>query len=176
MSCIRGRTQAFSRARSTLRLRTSWLLVATTVRATTGLELVGLTGGVFQNALLVETTCQKLDGLGFRTLLHTNVPCNDGGLALGQAAVAGYRLDVLGEGHVMCLGIPGRVTTRHEDRGTPMATVDFGGVTKQVCLAYAPEAVVGDHVIVHAGFAISVLDEAAAAAALEVFGEMGLVE
>ncbi len=73
----------------------------------------------------------------------------------------------------MCLGIPGRVVETHDDRGTPMATVDFGGVTKTICLAYTPEAVIGDYTIVHAGFAISVVDEQAAHEALALFAEMG---
>lgn len=57
-----------------------------------------------------------------------------------------------------------------------MGTVDFGGATRSVCLAYTPEAVVGDYVIVHAGFAITLLDEAAAVESLAVFEAMGLVE
>ena len=54
---------------------------------------------------------------------------------------------------------PGKVLEVHEDRGTRMALVDFGGVTKTVCLAYVPEVEVGDYTIVHAGFAITQLDE-----------------
>lgn len=73
----------------------------------------------------------------------------------------------------MCLGIPGRVTDVRDDRGVPMATVDFGGVTNDVCLVYVPEAEVGEYVIVHAGFAITVLDEAAAQESLRLFDEMG---
>ena len=59
----------------------------------------------------------------------------------------------------MCLGIPGRVQEVYEARGTRMAVADFGGVTKTVCLAYVPEVGVGDYTIVHAGFAITRLDE-----------------
>lgn len=62
----------------------------------------------------------------------------------------------------MCLGIPGAVLERYEEAGVPMAWVDFGGVRREVCMAYVPEAQVGDYVIVHVGFAISVLDEAEA--------------
>lgn len=76
----------------------------------------------------------------------------------------------------MCLGVPGRVVQVHDDRGTPMATVDFGGVTKSVCLAFAPEASPGDYVIIHAGFAIAILDETAALDSLRLFEEIGLVD
>lgn len=62
------------------------------------------------------------------------------------------------------------------DRGTLMAAVDFGGVTKTVCLAYVPEAEEGQYVIIHAGFAITILDEAAAMASLDLFEEIGIVE
>jgi hydrogenase expression/formation protein HypC len=57
-----------------------------------------------------------------------------------------------------------------------MATVDFGGVTKTVCLAYTPDAAIGHYVIIHAGFAIGALDEEAALASLDLFQEMGVVE
>lgn len=73
----------------------------------------------------------------------------------------------------MCLGIPGKVTAMRDDNGVPMATVDFGGVTNDVCLVYVPDAEVGQYVIVHAGFAITVLDEAAALESLRLFDEMG---
>ncbi len=59
----------------------------------------------------------------------------------------------------MCLGVPGKVTRRFEVNDLPMGKVDFDGATVDVCLAYVPEAGVGSYVIVHAGFAISVLDE-----------------
>lgn len=76
----------------------------------------------------------------------------------------------------MCLGIPGRIVELHEDRGTPMATVDFGGVTKEVCLVYVPEAEVGTYTIVHAGFAIAGVDEASALETLAMVAEMGRIE
>jgi hydrogenase expression/formation protein HypC len=62
----------------------------------------------------------------------------------------------------MCLGIPGRVQSLEEGE-LRMAKVAFGGIVKEVCLAYVPEAAVGDYVIVHVGFAISRVDEAEAA-------------
>lgn len=72
----------------------------------------------------------------------------------------------------MCLGIPGRIVRIVDDQGLSMGDVDFGGVTRKVCLAYAPEAIVGDYVIVHAGFAISRVDEKEAARSLELFHEI----
>jgi hydrogenase expression/formation protein HypC len=59
----------------------------------------------------------------------------------------------------MCLGIPGKITALVEEDGMRMGTVDFGGVRRQVCLVYVPDAREGQYVIVHAGFAISLLDE-----------------
>ncbi len=64
----------------------------------------------------------------------------------------------------MCLAVPGRVESVYEDevRGTRMGRVNFGGVVKEVCLAYLPDLQVGDYTIVHVGFAISKVDEATA--------------
>ena len=76
----------------------------------------------------------------------------------------------------MCLGIPGRVTEIRDEAGLAMGRVDFGGVRKDACLAYLPDLVVGDYVIVHVGFAISKVDEAEALKTLEILGEMGVIE
>ncbi len=63
----------------------------------------------------------------------------------------------------MCLGIPGMVTSIGEpENGLVMGRVNFGGVEREVCLGYTPEAKVGDYVLVHVGFALSVLDPEAA--------------
>jgi hydrogenase expression/formation protein HypC len=62
----------------------------------------------------------------------------------------------------MCLGVPGQVIEIRQVEGLSMATVDFGGTRRDVCLAYVPEANVGDYVVVHVGFAISVVSEAEA--------------
>lgn len=59
----------------------------------TGLETVGLTGGVFQNGLLLQMTCSQLEQAGFQVVQHRRFPPNDGGLALGQAVIAGQNLD-----------------------------------------------------------------------------------
>ena len=62
----------------------------------------------------------------------------------------------------MCLGIPGQVKKIYEANGARMGQVNFGGIIKEVCLAYVPEVEVGDFVVVHVGFAISKVDEAEA--------------
>lgn len=59
----------------------------------------------------------------------------------------------------MCLAIPGRVTGIYRNDDVRMARVDFGGIAREVCLQCVPEAGVGDYVLVHVGFAISVVDE-----------------
>ena len=58
----------------------------------------------------------------------------------------------------------------------PMGKVDFGGVTKDVCLAYVPEIEIGRYTIVHVGFAISEVDEQSAHETLQLFREMGVLE
>ena len=59
----------------------------------------------------------------------------------------------------MCLGVPGLIAETYEKDGLPMARVSFGGIIKETCLAYVPEAQVGDYVLVHVGFALSRIDE-----------------
>ncbi len=72
----------------------------------------------------------------------------------------------------MCLGIPGEVLEVHDDAGLRMATVDFGGVRREVCLDYTPGADVGTYVVVHVGFAITEVDEAEARRTLDVLRAM----
>ncbi len=72
----------------------------------------------------------------------------------------------------MCLGIPGKLVEVHKQDDLPMGRVEFGGILKEVCLAYTPEAQVGDYVLVHVGFAISRLDEAEAAEMFEFLEEI----
>jgi hydrogenase expression/formation protein HypC len=76
----------------------------------------------------------------------------------------------------VCLGVPGRVTEVFERDGIAMGTVDFGGVTRTACLAYAPEVAVGSYVVIHVGFAISLVDEDEAARAYALLAEMGNLE
>lgn len=70
----------------------------------------------------------------------------------------------------MCLAVPGRLEERSEGTGgLPFGRVRFGSVTQEICLAYTPDAVVGDWVIAHVGFAIQLLDEVAARRTLDLF-------
>jgi hydrogenase expression/formation protein HypC len=76
----------------------------------------------------------------------------------------------------MCLGIPGKIIDVYEANSLQMGRVDFGGVTKEICLAYVPEAQIGNYVIVHVGFALSLLDEAEALETLQLLREIGAIE
>jgi hydrogenase expression/formation protein HypC len=73
----------------------------------------------------------------------------------------------------VCLGIPGEVLGRTDEDGVLMGTVDFGGVRKQVCLAYVPDVEPGEYVIVHVGFAITKVDREEAERTLETLRAMG---
>jgi hydrogenase expression/formation protein HypC len=75
----------------------------------------------------------------------------------------------------MCLGVPARIIEAQEGGLLRMGKVDFGGISREVCLAYVPEADVGDYVIVHAGFAISRLDEVEAQETLDLLVESGIL-
>ncbi len=59
----------------------------------------------------------------------------------------------------MCLAIPGRVVEIFQENGLTMGHVDYSGTVNKICLEYVPEIVVGQYTVVHAGFALSVLDE-----------------
>lgn len=72
----------------------------------------------------------------------------------------------------MCLAIPGQIVESFEDKGMKMARVRFGGIVRSACLEYVPEAVVGDYVLVHVGFAISRVDAEEAARTYAVLAEL----
>ena len=74
----------------------------------------------------------------------------------------------------MCLAVPGKIlSVAGEESMTRTGKVSFGGVVKEVHLAYLPEAKIGDYVIVHVGFAISIIDEAEAQQVFEYLRQMG---
>ncbi|HML22784.1 MAG TPA: HypC/HybG/HupF family hydrogenase formation chaperone [Aggregatilinea sp.] len=76
----------------------------------------------------------------------------------------------------MCLGIPGKIIEVYEQNNLRMGKVDFGGVIKEACLAYVPEAQVGDYTIIHVGFALNVIDEVEAQKTLELLVEVGILD
>lgn len=76
----------------------------------------------------------------------------------------------------MCLALPGQILRIEEEDGVAMAEVNFGGVEKRVCLQYLPDAIVGEYVVVHVGFAIQRLDEASALATLANFTALGILD
>jgi hydrogenase expression/formation protein HypC len=76
----------------------------------------------------------------------------------------------------MCLAIPGRVEAVFDSGNSLMGKVNFGGIVKEVCLACLPDIAVGDYAIVHAGFALSKIDEASARQTLQTFRDLGRLE
>ena len=76
----------------------------------------------------------------------------------------------------MCLGIPGKIVEIWGEDFIRMGKVDFGGVMREVSLAYVPEAQIGDYVIVHVGFALNVLDEEEAQETWRLLREIGAIE
>ncbi len=76
----------------------------------------------------------------------------------------------------MCLAVPGKILSITGEDVLRSGTVSFGGINKQVSLAYVPEAKVGDYVIVHVGFAISIVEESEARQTFEYLKQMGELE
>jgi len=73
----------------------------------------------------------------------------------------------------MCLGVPGKIIEIYETGGLSMGKVDFGGVTREACLAYVPEAQVGDYTIIHVGFALNLISEEEALETLDLLRQIG---
>jgi len=78
----------------------------------------------------------------------------------------------------MCLAVPGKIVSIFEDDPPEVrrGKVDFAGVQKEICLAYTPEAVLGDYVLVHVGFSLSVVEEEEAQRIFETLREMEQLE
>ena len=73
----------------------------------------------------------------------------------------------------MCLAIPGELVELNEKEGLRFGKVRFGGISREVCMEYQPDAKPGDFVLVHVGFAISTLNREEAARTLEVLRQIG---
>ena len=76
----------------------------------------------------------------------------------------------------MCLAIPGKLTEIYQKDSLRMAKIDFGGIVKEVCLAYTPEAEIGDYALIHVGFAISLMDEEEAQETLKLIRDVAEFE
>jgi hydrogenase expression/formation protein HypC len=73
----------------------------------------------------------------------------------------------------MCLGVPGRIVEIYQRDGLTMGKIDFGGgVMRESCLAYIPEAQIGDYTIIHVGFALNILSESEAQETLSLLAEI----
>ena len=76
----------------------------------------------------------------------------------------------------MCLAIPGKILSVDDSGAMRAGKASFGGIIKDINLAYLPEAVVGDYVIVHVGFALSIIDEKEAEQVFSYLQEIGEIE
>ncbi|CAN5490723.1 HypC/HybG/HupF family hydrogenase formation chaperone [soil metagenome] len=73
----------------------------------------------------------------------------------------------------MCLAIPGKILETQREHEMLMAKVQFGGITKRICLEYVPEAQIGEYVLVHVGFALARIDEEEAKRIFEMLEAIG---
>jgi hydrogenase expression/formation protein HypC len=76
----------------------------------------------------------------------------------------------------MCLGIPGKVAETYREHDVLMGKVEFGGVSKRVCLEHVPEVQIGQYVLVHVGFALNTIDEAEARRVFEFLDSMNQLD
>lgn len=76
----------------------------------------------------------------------------------------------------MCLGVPGKIVEIYEANGLKMGKIDFGGVMREACLEYVPDAQIGEYTVIHVGFAISQLSEEQAQETLALLREIANVE
>ena len=76
----------------------------------------------------------------------------------------------------MCLGVPGKIIEVYEVDGLKMGKIDFGGVTREACLAYVPEARLRDYTIIHVGFALNLISEKEAQETLAILREIADIE
>ena len=72
----------------------------------------------------------------------------------------------------MCLAVPGKILDIYLSNGLLMGKIDFGGVTREGCLSYVPEAKIGDYTIIHVGFALNLIDEKDAMETLTLLDEI----
>jgi hydrogenase expression/formation protein HypC len=76
----------------------------------------------------------------------------------------------------MCLGIPGKIIEIYEQNGLMMGKIDFGGVVREACLSYVPEAELGDYTVIHVGFALHLISEEEAFETLELLRQISEID
>ena len=76
----------------------------------------------------------------------------------------------------MCLGVPGKIIDIYELNGLMMGKIDFGGVIRESCLAYVPEAQIGDYTVIHVGFALHLISEEEANETLELLRQISEID
>lgn len=76
----------------------------------------------------------------------------------------------------MCLGIPGIITQIYQTNNISMGKIDFGGVSREICLAYVPDARVGDYALVHAGFALNLISETEAQETIAILNQISEID
>ncbi len=76
----------------------------------------------------------------------------------------------------MCLGVPGKIVEIEDTDGLKMAKVDFGGIFREACLEYVPEAKIGDYCVIHVGFAISLVSEEEALETLDLLRQISNID
>jgi len=76
----------------------------------------------------------------------------------------------------MCLAVPGKIIEIFERDGLQMAKVDYGGIFRETCIDYVPEAKVGDYCVIHVGFAISLMNEKEALETLDLLKQISDME
>ena len=72
----------------------------------------------------------------------------------------------------MCLAVPGKIIEIYDSGGLQMGKIDFGGVTREACLAYVPEAKIGDYTVIHVGFALHIISEEEANETLDLLRQL----
>ena len=72
----------------------------------------------------------------------------------------------------MCLGVPGKIIEIYDANNLKMGKIDFGGVTREACLEYIPEAKVGDYTLIHVGFALNLISEEEALETLDLLRQI----
>jgi hydrogenase expression/formation protein HypC len=76
----------------------------------------------------------------------------------------------------MCLGVPGKIVEIYTKENLQMGKIDFGGVVREICLAYVPEAKIGDYALIHVGFALNIISEEEAQETLALLREISELE